>query len=185
LVREGGEEMYKCRIKIKGLAPLRMNRFDLENYMNPSGVKKNKEEVKKEAMKLAYYDEKVGYYIPAEALRKCFTLGAAKVKVKGLTKGLLEAVLAIEPCPFVPLIGELSGLHEAVVRIPPRTGGRVVKYWPFFENWEVSFNLVLLDDRILESVMKTCIQEAGMLLGLLDGRPVWGRFGIENFERIK
>jgi hypothetical protein len=43
---------------------------------------------------------------------------------------------------------------------------------------------IVVDDRISIESIKSAFVEGGMLYGLLDGRPDWGRFIVKKCERI-
>lgn len=174
--------MYKVNVTLKGLAPIRFNKFN----DTQSAAAMSEKEYKADAETRAYRNKK-GLYIPAHAIEECLCGGAKKVKLGvGNLNRRLKAVVFVVP-KEVPLSGkEATELYTAVVRIPPKVGGRVRKYWVWAEiPWSVEFELTIIDDRIPPEKVHQCFIEAGLYEGLLDGRPRWGRFEVEKFELIK
>ncbi len=179
--------MRKVNVCIKGIAPLRMNRFTDEAKESLSGGAKrlSKDEKIQEAYDRAYKDEE-GYYVPARCIKACILEGGKRVKVGRRNAATdLKAIMFIDGNK-VPLIHDKEPeVHEDVVKIPPRTGARQVKYWVYFQNWAMDFNIILFDDRFPIDGLKNSIMEAGIYAGLLDGRPDWGRFQMDKFEVVE
>lgn len=186
--------MYKVKIVFEGVAPLRMNKFDPVCLSAPSGAKLDREKKIKEAKeKKVYKDDKIGFYIPANAIKKTIINGGKRVKSgrRAASTDLLAIFhLQDKKIPLLCSKGkpkkEIDGIHEDVVHIPPGPkGAKALAFWPYFEKgWIIDFIGEIWDDRFGEELLKSSINEAGIYAGLLDGRPDWGRFVLKNFERV-
>jgi hypothetical protein len=182
--------MYRIRGQIEGIAPILFNRFteqavaDME--AKKTGGRKTHDERMDEAYRLVYRDGH-GLSLPPGNLKKCFLQGAQKA---GLKEGRASAVPYLQATVFVE--GELNFgkenpdfVHECTGRRPPRTGGACVIRRPALETgWRLSFQLAVMDDRRSAEHIKRAIEEAGLLVGLGDGRPDFGRFILTEWERL-
>ena len=177
--------MYKIKAKLVGLAPLRHNRFLEADTESANKGKMTKEQQIEDAELRAYYDEEIGYYIPRNALRKCIINVGMRVKVGRRSAGKeLAAIMFINQEKLA------IGTHDKrimsdIVRIPPRSGARITKFWVINEEWSVEFTADILDDTFPSQAIKESLEFAGLYNGLLDGRPEFGRFRLESFEKIK
>jgi len=124
--------------------------------------------------------------VPALNLKKCLLEGCISSGVKCGRKSATQYVRAtvfIDP-DFLDL-GQKKpdGIHAATVRIPPRTGARVMGYWPYVDaGWKLNFHFNLFDERITPELLKVALTEAGTIKGLCDHRPEYGRFKINRFD---
>lgn len=177
--------MYKISATIEGLVPLRFNRFLIRGKQETNKKRMTEEQQKQDALDRSYFDEKQGFYIPKHALRACIINGGKKVKIgRGAASKLLEAILIFDEDKYW-LGTKKYKIMEDVVRIPPKTGARVVQQWVVIEEWKCKFTATILDDLFVLDGVKESIQFAGMYNGLLDGRPEYGRFELVEFGKIK
>ena len=177
--------MYKIEATINGLVPLRFNRFLIRSKQQTNKGKMTEEQQKADALERSYFDEKKGFYIPKHALRACLINGGKKVKIgRGAASKLLEAILIFDNDKYFLGIKDYKIMQD-VVRIPPKTGGRVIQYWVVIEKWQCKFSATILDDLFPIDGIKESIQFAGMYNGLLDGRPEYGRFELTDFKKVK
>ena len=56
------------------------------------------------------------------------------------------------------------------VRIPS-TGGRIIAHRPMFDDWELSFELVLDEKLLGAKMLRQIVDDAGQRIGLGDFRP--------------
>lgn len=177
--------MYRIKASIKGLAPLRYNRYLEQSKESANKKKMTHEQQKEDAFRRSYYDDKNGFYIPSKAISRCIVNGGKKVKVgRGSASALLNAIMIFEEDKF--FIGTKKyEIEQDAVRIPPKTGARVTQYWVIIPKWECNFSAVILDDVFPSEAAKEAIQFAGMYYGLLDGRPQLGRFELVGFKKEK
>ena len=180
--------MREFAVTIKGVAPLRMNRFTTEAKDSLSGGKSNKfsdDEKIQDAYNRTYKDDEGKYIILAKHLKACILEGASKVALgRGRAKTTAKAVLYIKDTENLLTHSEPKIIEE-VVRIPPKKGALAVKYFVVFKDWSTSFVVSITDNRFPEIAVKNSIIEAGIYAGLLDGRPDYGRFVVTKFEKIK
>lgn len=170
--------MRTYRVIIEGVAPIRMNKYvhEMDN-----STKKSDKERQEEAYQRTYKDEKGKYVIPRKAIKAVIVAGGAKVSVgRGKAKALLKAVLFIEADVLLKYPKTAEILMQDGVKIPPRTGARVMKYWVAFKEWSAEFDIVITDDTIREEVIRNSIIAGGIYHGLLDGRPDFGRYILKD-----
>jgi len=133
----------------------------------------------------AYWDPKLGFYIPAENIEAALREGGAKSK-KG-KKIQAGAFVSGSQIPF--LNQKYKTLDQAfadpayrlrcAVRLPPRTGARVMKTrcrMPV--GWVLEFT-VECHPTIDESVLEEAAEQCGLFVGLSNWRPKNGRFTSE------
>lgn len=182
--------MKEYKVKIEGIAPLRMNRFtdDAKEMCDKGGGfrKRNEDEKDAEAWSRAYTNDKGEYVIEAAAVKACILCGARKVKLgRGKAASDMKAVLFAKDRQILLKYQGKPSLIQLVCNIPPgKKGAKVLKQFPMFEKWSLDFNLMITDDRFPDMVLENSIQEAGMYAGLLDGRPDYGRFIVKSFEKV-
>lgn len=182
LTRKLEVDMYKFKAKISGLSPLRHNQF-LEDVNNTS-TKMTDEQRIQSAYDRSYYDKELGYYIPRHALKACIVKIGARVKIGKRSAGNeLKAILLFEQEKFP--VGDMKGeIYKESVRIPPKTGSRVIQCWVINKNWSAEFEGLILDSTFPSSAIKQAIEYAGLYNGLMDGRPEFGRFELESFGML-
>jgi hypothetical protein len=187
--------MYKIVLEVEGIVPMRHNALTMEAKENiripTTGKRKNDEELKTEADRGIYRDDKGEICIEAKALKAVGRNGAGRIKIsrRTLTQDF-KGALHFEN-QFIPLLDEKgkrftkpTGYHFEFVKIPPKKGTPVPKMWAYFDKWHIKSTAVVVDDRISVSAIKDAFTEGGMLYGLLDGRPDWGRFVVKKCEKI-
>lgn len=185
--------MYLIKATIKGISPLRFNKFNVERNTTGTSKKMNEEDKKEEVWERTYIDE-TGFFLPRHALKKAIINGAKKVKLgRGSASASLNAIMIFEKEKFYLtkkgkiLIKKKDDfiIMTDVVRIPPRTGARVIQRWVALPEWETEFEALIIDDVIHPDTIKESINFAGLYQGLLDGRPEFGRFEMIKFEVVK
>ena len=186
--------MYKVKVTIKGLSALRYNRFNVERNTTGTSKKMNEEQKAEEVWERAYIN-KDGFYLPRHALKTSIINGAKKVKLgRGSASASLKAILIFDKDEFPAMSLKDKQLKRKdgdyvimtdVVRIPPRTGARVVQRWVALPEWQCTFDFIIVDDVVHPDTIKESINFAGLYQGLLDGRPEYGRFEMTSFEKYK
>lgn len=165
--------MEKVKIKIKGVAPLLMNRYANE-------IKSQKKidifDVNEEVKKACYYDEKMGYYAPSSWIEGAIREAAKSFKAKG-KQTLKNTVIATVFCDKekIPLNKKYDEIDSRFARIQ-RQG--IVKSRPKWNTWELEFILNFDADRVSKETLLEIIAEAGEVKGIGDYRPKFGRFEI-------
>lgn len=179
--------MQEIKVKIEGIAPLLFNRLTDPDALKTKGRSTPTESEKQaEAKAKVYRDEDGNMGIPADAIKKCLREGCRSAGLKLGKKSaepLLRALVHVDNrmiVPFYPTKTEPDGYHEASARIPPRTGARVMKIWPYCKaGWKMEFTLLVIDEqRISSNLLRRAMDEAGLCCGLCDHRPEYGRFKV-------
>jgi hypothetical protein len=62
---------------------------------------------------------------------------------------------------------------------------RVIRARPRFDEWELDFQILNIDERITPNIIKDILVDAGRFCGIGDFRPRYGRFEVVKFEPIK
>ncbi len=173
----------RIKTKIKGISPLLMHRFPLEPVQAIG--KKSKEE---QAEIAAYRDEETGeLYIPGVAIQRAFIAAATYSKGKG--RASLQKPVAA--CVFVDPdqcgLGTKDYKIDARAVVVPATRGRIVRYRPRLDTWEIAFSIDYDPELLTEQQLRTVVDDAGARVGLLDFRPEkkgpFGRFMVTVWER--
>ncbi len=184
--------MYQIKVTIEGIAPILFNRFTDEQKealeTRRTGGTRTKEDSKKEALTKVYRND-AGLYCPSVNIKKTFLNGITKGNIKegrSSARPYLEATVFIQPSEVPFNVDEPDFIHEITGRIPPKTGARVIIRRPGLkEGWKLSFTLVVVDDRRSAESIRRGFEEAGLLVGLCDGRPEYGRFIVKDWQVIK
>lgn len=192
------------RLVIKGEKPLLMHNERLANPLDEwtiaikkiSGKREKTEEDHREIARLEflgglYYDEDYGVHIPARNLKKCFEEGAAIIK-KGtqVKRGVIineEAFPLIYKGPKKPDELYKAGFSYTCMVGNRTTGSRVPRTRPRFNpSWSVEMIFQFMPSQINEADLRTCIENAGELVGLGDRRIMkggnFGKFAIHSWN---
>ena len=181
--------MYHIEATLEGLAPILFNRVtDLEALdADKKKGRMSSEDRDTEALQKVYADEH-GLYLPARNLKKCILEGVAKA---GIKVGRASAMPYIKATVFGTTDRfhfnreSPDGVHITTGRRPPKTGGMVIIKRPFLDTgWVLPVSLVVVDDRRDARQIQIALEEAGLLCGLCDERPEYGRFRVARFERV-
>lgn len=141
-----------------------------------------------------YWDEELGFYIPSDNIEKCIKEGAQKSR---LGKTVEAVVFATEDrikidCGKYPMDrqalyemkrpdgkGSLYSIRKAV-RIPPKTGARLMKVRAMIPTgWKLTVTLDYDETMMnVKDLIKAMI-DGGAYIGLGDWRPKFGRFLVE------
>jgi hypothetical protein len=182
----------KIDVVIRGVGDIIMSRDTGDRTrIKDQGSKENK---KKEFEEAQYRDSKGRLILWAEHLEKCFEMAGNQVAFKGKAKygKIICGGIFVEPQEIPFKVGTFKGKKwgvpvpfEKFVRIPPKTGARVLKTRAKIDNWEVSFTLNVVNDEINFDALKEIVTKAGIHNGLLSWRPKHGRFEVIRFEKQK
>jgi hypothetical protein len=134
-----------------------------------------------EFMASLYMDQN-GPVIPARVLEAAVIEGARKSKLGRQA----QAGLIVEK--HAPLLYDgprtAKGLFEDEqfrLAVPVRVGqARVMRTRPHFERWSADIELSYCEDIINHADLLGAVRAAGMLVGLCDWRPRYGRFALQQ-----
>ncbi len=179
--------MKRIQITIEGVTPLLMNSPAGMLDSDPAKLKRKSKltvmDHTKEAEKVAYRNPKTKeLYIPATAIKGCLINATSWRKLgKYALKPIMAGAVRIEPFE----VGLGTKDYEVDLRTVVIQRNRVVKARPKLNKWKASFIIVYNESMLADpNVIRTCLEEAGERIGLLDFRPQKsGEFGC--FKVIK
>jgi hypothetical protein len=176
----------KFKVKVKGMAPLLFNRYPDED--NPDGKSKAKrvQPTKDEQVeKSLYRNEKGKIYQPSEHFVGSMVKAGTNFKLEGKKtyKDVVKGGVFIEPL-------KIEHLKQAYVAdwrgvVIPSTRGRVMKGRARMDEWELEFDLICIDPRAEDNVIKNILEYAGAYIGVGDYRPRYGRFEVVSWNKVK
>jgi hypothetical protein len=183
--------MKRVRVEIEGIAPILFNKMTSSALSQLDsggrGKKKDRDAQILNAKDKVYREKPKGPIgIPSGNFKKALLEGCKMAGAKVGRKSA-EPFMRATVFPEKDFISfgkkKEDGIHECTGRVPPRTGGRVIIRRPYLkEGWKASFSLLLMDDRITSGIVKESLEEAGLLIGLCDHRPEFGRFKVNKFD---
>lgn len=178
---------------IRGIAPLVMHNGQLANPMNKfakamKAITSKRKKTDEDHIELAhleflgglYVDERGRPVLPGEVLEATIVGGAKKTK-KG--KDAKSAIIVDGNFPVIydgPKTPEALWEDERFRYVAGVVVGqsRVMRTRPMFKNWECKFTVHYLDEVLDAKEVIDFVETAGRMVGLIDGRPRFGRFEV-------
>jgi hypothetical protein len=182
----------KYEVNLTGVTPLLMHSTKGVNPLNPdsqnlrklTSKRKKTEEDLYEIMRLeyklnAYYNNEIGFYIPAEVIEGCIREGA-KANKNG--KNIQLALRVIEP--MVPLGHDGSNNIDELykddnfkdVRYVSIMRSKIIRTRPRFNRWSLAFTIEVNTDMLAQDDLITALDQAGTRAGIGDYRIRYGKF---------
>jgi len=183
--------MKMVSVEIEGICPILFNNFfDAKSLSKQGSKKKTQTEYDDEVQYKVYRKTKTGPMgIPANNIKKSIL---EAVTSAGLKVGRRSAIEYFRATMFLDTdfvsLGKKKpdGIHQCAGRRPPRTGGAVLISRPYLDTgWKAAFKLHISDDRLSLEMVEIALIEAGLIKGLCDHRPEYGRFKVTKFEACK
>lgn len=181
--------MYTITGKIEGVAPLLFGAFADPGVLDTpaQGGIHTKEHRLEEAEARAYRDENGLLYLPARNFKCCLLDGCKKAKLKSgqfsLAPFLEATIFPDHRLRFLTHPTDYDFMHEAQGRRPPRTGKACIIRRPALDvGWQLAFKLAVVDDRQIPDLIHRSLSEGGIMVGLCDWRPEYGRFIVTEWE---
>lgn len=173
--------MEIATVKIRGIAPLLMNRFVMEKDEQEQAKRRDEKFDPKEDAEKALYRNSKGCYAPSTWIEACLrdTAKEFKGKGRGSMKATILSSVFVEP-DEIPL--NKKTYDEIDQRPAVIQRNRIVKSRPKFNSWELEFAINFDGNRIKRQQLKQILEEAGQTKGIGDYRPKFGRFEILKFE---
>ena len=194
--------MKSLPVRWTGIRPLIMHSADMVDPLNPAvlkikaisakGSKKLTDADRQEIQRLEwqgalYLGASGELVVPSDCIEKCIREGATKSR---LGKAVEAATFLSEsevPIEGVKYNRDLNKLFEdpqfqlrKAVRVPPKTGARVVKVRPMIPiGWQLNFNLEYDESLVNPKDLQRAMIDAGALVGLGNWRPKFGKFLVK------
>lgn len=173
------------RVRIKGIRPLLMH--SANSMLDEKEQTRSKEHnVEEDLEKALYKDSDGNIVVPSLAVLSTVKKSAANFQIPGkgkkTYKDFIFAGLRIDPYE-IPLISDNGWTPDLRTVVLNRS--RIVRARPRFDNWELEFDIEILDPIISPDTLKRLIADAGKYNGLLDFRPLFGLFELVSFNKMK
>jgi len=174
--------MKKIQVSIRGVAPLLQHRFHVDNeaptFTELTGFKDYSEDI----LKALYVEPNGTIYQPSDHIWCAMIKSAVNFKIPGkgkkTYKDLVKSAVFIYP-DAIPHKNQKFGIDRRPVVIQR---ARVVRERPRFDDWELSFEIHLLDDQFPIDAARRILEHAGNYTGIGDFRPRFGRFMVTEFK---
>ncbi len=176
-------------VNVKGLVPLLQAR-----HLTPTeeeelrGIKESKQKKKdttdKEQFEMHAYKNASGkFYQPSEMIEAAMAKAAVNFKMEGKKsyKDVIKGGIIVNPIEIIHKNQkfEIDGRWGK----NPNTRGAVWVVRPIIQEWELSFNIDLLqDERVSDKTLKEILAYAGLYVGIGAWRPKFGRFEVTSFK---
>lgn len=186
--------MKQIEIAVRGLTPLMMHSERLANPFDPltkeikasTGKRKKTEDDLLEIARLEwlgglYYDADAGVHIPGYNMLATIIGGG---KIHKLGTSIKRAAIVVED--KIPLSYDGPRDPDALfadkrfvdVRSVKVGTAKVMRCRPVFGSWKMKFTLAYDENSIQENELMRCIRDAGVMVGIGDYRPRFGRFEV-------
>ena len=178
--------MKKIECEIKGVSGLLMHQFPMMPIENPPIEKRPVEE---QAEIAAYRDpETTDLYIPAIAVQRALIGAAVYSKGKGRASLQKQAAASLFVHPERISLNTKEYEIDARPVVIPATKGRIIRYRPRLDTWQVAFDIEYDESLLTEAQLRQIVDDAGSRVGLLDFRPEkkgpFGRFIVTIWKKV-
>jgi hypothetical protein len=189
--------MQRIQITIEGTTPLICNRFTDEAAEQATSGRRavsvgDRGTPREQAEKSLYHGIGGELMIPSPNLFRCI-IDAGKFHKQNKRQLTTQTSSQIPSCIDFGDQVEIKLIHNEpwevdtrAVRVPPRTGGRILRHRPAFQDWALSFSLDLNTEAMHPKMLRDVIDDAGSKIGLGDFRPdckgMYGKFKVTRWE---
>lgn len=178
--------MKAVQVTIKGVTPLLMHRFPMIGADDTSKSRTGVPDWKLEGEVSLYRDELGQIYQPASHIEGALKIASKTLKVPGKRGAtyskLVGSALSVNPDAIPHKLTKYTIDARPVVI----QRARIIRYRPMFEQWELSFEIIIGDDQLPVEVVKQALDHAGLYVGIGDFRPgrggKFGKFMVTKFE---
>jgi len=186
-------KVKEIQVKIKGVTPLICNRFTEEEAMNATKGRRSSAGAKDSGTEREIAEKKLyrgvdnkTLIVPQPNVMRCIAEGGrfhkiGKKQVTTQRESLMYACLDI-PCAEIPIKHKQPWHVDTRPIVNPQTQGRRLAHRPMFDDWELSFTLLLDSDIMHQDLLRAIVDDAGYRVGLGDFRPArsgpYGRFNV-------
>lgn len=155
---------------------------------NDTAREKKRREIERAEWEGSLYHDGENLFVPGDNIHACIVGGARKAK---LGKQVESGMLPVDDVPIKTALKPGESLDKIYdrkefslrkpVRIPPRTGARLMKVRPMIPSgWELNFEVEFDQNQLSKDNLVEAMREAGRKIGLGDWRPRFGRFIVEE-----
>ena len=174
--------MKKITCKIRGISPLLMHRFPLDEQDGMS-----KKPPQEQAENAAYRDPQTGeLYIPGVNIQRALVSAASFSKGKGRASLVKIAAACLLVNGEYLSLGRKDYAVDTRPVVIPATGGRILRHRPRLDSWACEFELEYDEELLSEVQVRSIVDDCGSRVGLLDFRPAckgpYGRFMVTEWE---
>lgn len=174
--------MRTIDVTIKGISPLLMHRYPLEP------IEAIEKKLPEEQARLALYEQDGNAFVPGVNIQRALVAGATFSKGKGRASLQKSAAAALFVNESQVLLNGAKWVIDARPVSIPATKGRVVRYRPRFDEWELRFTITFDETLLTEQQVRRIVDDTGSRVGLLDFRPErkgpFGRFMVTNWRPV-
>jgi len=180
------ESARTFRIKIKGLTPYFQNKLDIEAIHNPEKKSKQKNfEPEKEVKKCLYMNGK-GVFVPERHIKSALIKSATDFRWEGKKtyKDLIQMSSFVQPEEIPFKAKWKTDIRPEWIRV---VGQRIPKPTarPRFDDWDLTFELAVLDERIPDEMVEKIVEGAGLRYGVGDmHKRGFGKYKVLSFAKI-
>jgi len=172
--------MKTVEATIQGISPLLMHRFSLEPI---EALEKRPPE--EQAELAAYRDPEGQLFIPAIAVQRALVGAATFSKGKGRASLQKQVAAGVFVSPERLILNLQTYIVDQRPVVIPATRGRIVRYRPRFDEWQVKFSIEYDEALLTGTQLRRVVDDAGSRVGLLDFRPErkgpFGRFIVTSW----
>lgn len=190
------KEMFRINVTVVGVTPLIMNKFTDANAQRStdgsgsSASAADRGTPQEIADSKVYLDLNGKPAIPQPNLLRSIVDGGSyhkigKSQVTTKERSLIFACCDIESA-MIPLIHKQPYRVFTVPIVIPATKGRILSHRPMFDDWQLSFSIILDGGIINHKLLRNIIDDAGARCGLGDFRPArkgpYGRYSVNRWD---
>lgn len=177
--------MPKIQATIKGIAPLLQHRFTVDEEDPKWNEHQGFKDYSKDVLKALYADESGDPYQPADHVWAAMVKAAVDFKIPGkgkkTYKDLIKSAVFVSPDAIPHKIKDWRVDRRPVVI----NRARIIRERPIFDDWELSFEIDIIDDQLPVDAVHRILEQAGRYKGIGDFRPRFGRFMVTEFKKEK
>lgn len=181
----------KINIKISGITPLLMHKFN-EDHLTPNKASNKNLTPREIADQFAYKDEMGRLYFPGNNVFSCIVdagkfFKSGKNKITTVRSSLIPAFCSIgqEVIYFEQKDYEVDSRSC----VNPSTGGRIMTHRPRLDSWSLMFDIIVDEFNINERLLREIVDAAGVRCGLGSYRPnrkgTYGKFKVVEWKIVK
>lgn len=186
--------MKTIKYSIQGITPLIMHSERLANPFDPltrdikavTGKRKKTEDDLREIARLEwlgglYYTAEAGIHVPGYNILACMVGGGKLHKLGTAIKRAAIVTEDVVPLRFDgpkdpdKLFADKGFVDMRSVKVGT---SKVLRCRPIFKSWAMVFSVAYDEASIQKTELDLCLRSAGMMVGLGDYRPRFGRFEV-------